>query len=71
MMNKPRLYEFCIEGQLSDRWSEWFEGLTIQPDASDDVTILKGVLPDQAALLGVLSKIHSLNLKIISVNRCE
>lgn len=70
-MNKPRLYEFRIEGQLSDHWSEWFEGMTIQPNPQQDETIMKGVLPDQAALLGVLTKIHSLNLKIISVNRFE
>ena len=67
-MNKPRVYEIRIEGLISDHWSEWFEALTIQP-ALDEETTLIGELSDQAALLGVLAKIHSLNLKIIAVTR--
>ena len=68
-MNKIRTYEVRIEGVISDQWSDWFEGLVIQPPSTEPETILKGELPDQAALLGVLSKIHSLNLKIVSVVR--
>lgn len=68
-MNNSRTYELRIEGVLSDRWSDWFEGLIIQPTSTEIDTVLKGELADQAALLGILSKIHSLNLKIISVVR--
>ena len=67
-MNKPRVYEIRIEGLISNHWSGWFEDLTIK-QASEEETILNGELTDQAALLGVLSKIHSLNLKIINVTR--
>lgn len=67
-MNKPRLYEIRIEGLIMDNWSDWFEGLIAQ-QAGDQETVLKGELADQAALLGVLVKIHSLNLKIIAVTR--
>ena len=35
----------------------------------DCVTTLKGSLSDQAALIGILIKIQSLNLTIISVKR--
>jgi len=62
------MYEIRIDGLISANWSDWFEGLTIQP-AFDEVTIFRGVLADQAALLGILAKLHSLNLKIISVTR--
>jgi hypothetical protein len=68
-MNRSRIYEVRIEGMISDRWSDWFEGLEIQPTSTEQETLIKGELPDQAALLGVLSKIHSLNLKIVSVVR--
>lgn len=67
-MNRPRVYEIRIDGLIPDTWSGWLEGLAIEP-AFDGETMLKGELPDQAALLGVLSKIHSLNLKIIAVTR--
>jgi len=67
-MDKPFLYEIRVEGQLGNRWSEWFEGLTITSDASGEA-VLSGLLPDQAALFGVLTKIHDLNLALISIQR--
>lgn len=67
-MNKPYFYEICIEGHLTDNWSDWFEGLAIRNDAGG-VTTLRGSFVDQAALFGVLTRIHALNLTLISVNR--
>ncbi|RPI31182.1 MAG: hypothetical protein EHM70_12100 [Chloroflexota bacterium] len=68
-MDKPSFYEIRIEGgHLTDRWSEWFEGLAIHNDP-DGGTTLSGALIDQAALMGVLGKIQALNLTLISVNR--
>lgn len=61
-------YEIRVEGQLPGGWSNWFEGLDIQPGPSGD-TILAGLVADQAALHGVLAKIRNLNLKLVSVNR--
>ena len=68
MTNKPQMYKIHIQGKLSDRWSDWLDGLTIEAQ-SDEETILSGILPDQSALLGVLGKIHALNLKITLVKR--
>lgn len=67
-MDKPYHYEIHIEGQLSNHWSGWFEDLAIQNNA-DGETILSGAFDDQAALLGVLTKLQALNLKLISVSR--
>ena len=67
-MHNPGFYEIRVEGHLSDRWSEWFEGLAIQTDL-DNETTLSGWIADQAALFGVLAKIHNLNLILISVRR--
>jgi hypothetical protein len=67
-MDEPNIYEIRVEGQLTDRWSDWFEGLAIH-NATNGETTLSGMLADQAALLGVLNKIQALNLTVVSVNR--
>jgi hypothetical protein len=67
-MDKSSFYEIRVEGHLTERWSEWFEGLAIHNDP-DGGTTLSGVLIDQAALMGALGKIQALNLTLISVNR--
>jgi wyosine [tRNA(Phe)-imidazoG37] synthetase (radical SAM superfamily) len=68
MCDEPRAYEIRIEGCLNDDWSDWFEGLTILSDAAGQ-TILRGTLVDQSALLGLLGRIHALNLSLISLTR--
>ena len=67
-MDNPSFYEIRVGGHLTDRWSDWFDGLAIRKDPGGE-TILSGPLADQAALLGVLNKIHALNLALISVYR--
>ncbi len=62
------IYEIRVEGHISDRWSDWFEDLHINHEP-DGETKLSGLLNDQSALFGVLNKIHSLNLVLISVKR--
>jgi hypothetical protein len=67
-MDGPCFYEIHIAGHLTDRWSDWLEGLAIRSDPNGD-TMLSGPLADQSALLGVLNRIHALNLTLISVSR--
>ena len=67
-MDAPHVYEILVEGHLSDRWSDWFYGLTIHNELNGE-TRLTGLLSDQAALYGVLIKIHDLNLVLVSVFR--
>ncbi len=62
------IYEIRVEGFLADRWSVWFQGLTIRREANGE-TVLSGPLPDQAALHGVLAKIRDLNLNLLAVTR--
>ena len=69
-MNNPCAYEIRVEGHLTDQWSDWFNGLVIN-FADDGKTTLHGTLADQSALLGVLNKIHALNLTIISLKRSD
>ena len=67
-MNRPFVYEIRVEGHLTEHWSDWFEGLTIRNDPSGE-TMLHRPFIDQSALFGTFTKIHSLNLTLISVNR--
>jgi hypothetical protein len=67
-MEKPSFYEFRVEGHLTDRWSDWFDGLAIRNEPNGE-TILRGELVDQAALFGALARIHALNLTLVSVCR--
>jgi hypothetical protein len=68
IMDKPFVYAIRVEGHLTERWSDWFGGLAICNEP-DGVTILRGSLSDQAALLGILNKINALNLTLVSVTR--
>lgn len=67
-MDTSHVYEIRVEGHLADRWSEWFEGMAICKLPNGETT-LSGLLVDQAALFGVLIRIHDLNLILISVTR--
>ncbi len=64
------MYEIRVKGHLDQRWSAWFDGLTVT-HLEDGNTLLAGPVVDQAALHSLLSKLHSLNLTLISVARKE
>jgi hypothetical protein len=68
IMDIPWVYEIRVEGHLPDHFSRWFDGLAICNESNGEA-ILSGVLVDQAALFGVLSKIHDLNLILVSLTR--
>jgi hypothetical protein len=68
--NPGYMVEIHLEGCLTEGWSEWFSGLSIRVE-DDSTTMLRGFLLDQAALFGVLNKIHALNLSLLSVMRCS
>ena len=61
-------YKICVQGQLDQHWSAWFDGLEISHDA-DGNTILRGPLVDEAALHGVLNKVRDLALPLLEVRR--
>jgi hypothetical protein len=67
-MDTPHVYEIRVEGHLTDRWSDWFEGMVICKHPNLETTIT-GLVSDQAALFGVLIQIHNLNLVLVSVIR--
>ena len=63
-----------MPGHLDENWSEWAGGMTITVESEGDgppVTTLTGVVVDQAALQGLLRRLYSLGLPLISVNWVE
>jgi hypothetical protein len=63
----PSYYEIRIEGVLDNRWAAWFEGLEVTRESNN--TIISGLLPDQPALHGVLTRVRDLGLSLVSVRR--
>ena len=61
-----RFFEICVKGHLGCQWSEWLEGLDMTFLDTGE-TILSGIIPDQAALMGILDKLNRLNLCLLSV----
>ena len=52
----PFRYDITVEGHLDrDYWSPWFEGMAVAL-TNDGNTTLSGMVADQSALHGLLSK---------------
>ena len=72
-LGRPATYQIKVPGRLDDSWQEWDERLTVTIENEDDhppVTVLTGTV-DQAALQGLLRKLYSQGLPLISVNWIE
>ncbi|HXV97618.1 MAG TPA: hypothetical protein VEC93_04280 [Anaerolineae bacterium] len=69
-LDQPATYQIKVPGHLDESWSDWAGGMTITVESGDDcppVTTLTGTI-DQAALQGLLRRLYSLGLPLISVN---
>jgi hypothetical protein len=62
-----RCFEIQVKGQLDESWSDWLGGLEVRLVDNGEM-VLSGYIVDQAALMGILNKIYSLNLTILSVS---
>jgi hypothetical protein len=72
-LDRPATYQIKVPGHLDKSWSDWAGGMTITVESEGDgppVTILTGTV-DQAALQGLLRRLYSLGLPLISVNLVE
>jgi hypothetical protein len=59
-------YEIRTHGRIPERWSEWFEGMTLV-HLDDGTTVIQAPALDQAALHGLLAKVRDLGLPLVSV----
>ena len=73
-LDQPATYQIKVPGHLDESWSDWAGGMTITVESQDDgpsITTLTGVVADQAALQGLLHRLYSLGLPLISVKWIE
>jgi hypothetical protein len=73
-LDQPATYQIKLPGHLDESWSDWAGGMTITIESGDDgppTTALTGVVANQAALQGLLRRLYSLGLPLISVNCIE
>ena len=65
----PAQYEIRVAGVLDARWAAWFNGLQISGQGEE--TVICGLVADQSALHGLLTKVRDLGLCLISVRRLD
>jgi hypothetical protein len=63
-----RHYTIIVQGHLDQRWAEWFPGMEILL-LPEGLTRFTGMVEDQAALHGMLSRIGDLRLPLLLVMR--
>jgi hypothetical protein len=69
-LDRPVTYRVKVPGRLDESWADWAGGMTITVEGGSDapsITTLT-VTVDQAALQGLLRRLYSLGLPLISVN---
>ena len=72
-LDRPATYQIKVPGHLDERWTEWDGRMSVTVESEHDgrpVTTLTGAV-DQAALQGLLRRLYSLGLPLISVNWVE
>jgi hypothetical protein len=68
-LDKLAIYQIKVPGHLDKRWVDWVGSITITFESEIDsppVTILTGTF-DQAALQGLLRRLYTVGLPLISV----
>jgi hypothetical protein len=68
-LDRPATYQIKVPGHLDESWSDWDGKTTITIDSDVDghpVTTLTGSF-DQAGLQGLLRRLYSLGLPLISI----
>jgi len=67
-LDRPAIYKIKILGELNPVWVEWPVDITFNIEGENDlpVTVLTGTF-DQAALHGLLRRLYSMGLPLLSV----
>jgi hypothetical protein len=71
---EPAVYRIRIQGILDKNWSDYCRGMTIEHEGDatrSAMTILKGRVADQSALIGVLNALFDIGYPILSVEYLE
>lgn len=69
-VTSPAIYQITVKGVLAEHWAGWFNGsaISVEPIPEEKTrTRLTFKVRDQAELLGILNRLNSLNLPLLSV----
>ena len=64
---RPQNVEIRVRGHLGAKMLRAFPALAAQPQGGD--TLLRGSLPDQAAVYGAIAKLEALGLELVELRR--
>ena len=66
-------YRIEVAGRLDPGRSAWLDNLelVVEERAGGPVTVLAGPIVDQAALMGILRRLHTLGLSLLLVQRLD
>lgn len=70
-MDKKRAYQISVKGQLGNRMWDWLDEMSIKVSHCEDfgtITMMTGIVEDQALLHGILYQLYSMGYVLISVN---
>jgi hypothetical protein len=73
-MFEPATYRISILGTLDKNWSDNVGGMTIEHTLvlqQYPMTMLTGILADQAALIGIINSLYDLGCPILTVECME
>ena len=61
----PQTYELRFKGAASETLAAGFEGCEVT--TQHDVTTVRALVPDQAALQGMIARVHAYGLDLLEV----
>lgn len=74
-MESRGLYRIIVQGNVNPAWRDRLEGMRIvryRPEHADTfISVLTGILTDQATLIGILNFLYDTGYPLISVDRLE
>ncbi|NIS82951.1 MAG: hypothetical protein GTO14_22750 [Anaerolineales bacterium] len=67
--DKPACFEIRLKGRIEHEQLDWFEGFSLEQDG--DVSVMTGIIADQTALHGLITKIRQSGFPILSLKKIE
>lgn len=72
-LNTPNMspkYVIRIRGHFDPSWAAWFDDFSVTCEPNGD-TLLTGFIRDQPALYGLINRLQSIGITLLSVNQIE
>jgi hypothetical protein len=68
----PATYRIIVKGRIDQLWCEDLGGMDIRiesPENEPAITILNGLVRDQAELMGIMNSLYELHMTVLSVEQ--